>query len=141
VGLGKTITCGILLSELIRRGKGKRILVVAVKSLLTQFKKEMWSRFTIPLTRLDSVGLQRVRNHIPTNHNPFHYFDRSIISVDTLKQDNEYGVHLENAHWDILVIDEAHNVAERGESASQRAKLARLLASRSDSLILLSATG
>lgn len=140
VGLGKTVSCGILLSELIRRGRGKRILVVAIKSLLTQFQKEMWTRFSIPLTRLDSVGIQRVRNKIPSNHNPFHYFDKSIISVDTLKQDNEYRVHLENANWDIIVIDEAHNVAERGESASQRAKLAKLLSSRSDTLVLLSAT-
>lgn len=130
----------MLLSELIRRGKGKRILVVAVKSMLTQFQKEMWSRFSIPLTRLDSIGIQRIRSQIPTNHNPFYYYDRAIISIDTLKNDREYSVYIENAYWDIIVIDEAHNVAERGHGTSQRAKLANLLSSRSDTLIMLSAT-
>jgi ERCC4-related helicase len=140
VGLGKTLACGILTSELIRRGRGKRILVLAVKSMLTQFQKEMWSRFTIPLVRLDSVGIQRVRTRIPTNHNPFYYYDKSIISIDTLKQDSEYRTYLENAYWDIIIIDEAQNVAERGKGTSQRAKLAKLLSSRSDTLIMLSAT-
>ena len=140
VGLGKTLACGILVSELIRRGKGKRILVLAVKSMLTQFQKEMWSRFTIPLVRLDSVGIHRVRSRIPTNHNPFYYYDKSIISIDTLKQDAEYRTYLENAYWDIIVIDEAHNVAERGKGSSQRARLAKLLSGRSDTLIMLSAT-
>lgn len=139
VGLGKTLEAGILTAELIARGRGKRILVLAVKSMLTQFQKEFWTRFTIPLVRLDSTGLQRVRHRIPANHNPFHYFDRAIISIDTLKQDIEYRHYLEQAYWDIIIIDEAHNVAERG-SNSQRSKLAKLLSTRSDTLIMLSAT-
>ena len=142
VGLGKTLEAAVLTTELIQRGRGKRILVVTTKAMLTQFQKEWWSRFSIPLVRLDSVGLARVRNRIPANHNPFNYFDRSIISIDTLKSNLEYRNYLENAWWDIIVIDECHNVAARASetSLSRRARLARLLATRSDTLMLLSAT-
>lgn len=139
VGLGKTLEAGILVTELMQRGRGQRILVMTLKSMMTQFQKEFWNRFTIPLTRLDSNGLQRVRNRIPGNHNPFYYYDKSIISIDTLKQDNEFKHYLEQAYWDIIVIDEVHNVADRG-TGSQRSELAQLLASRSDTLIMLSAT-
>ena len=140
VGLGKTIEAGVLMSELIARGKGRRILVVTVKSMMAQFQKEMWERFSIPLISLDSSKIQRIRRDLPSNHNPFHYYDKTIVSIDTIKRDSEYRVHLENARWDIIVIDEAHNVAKRGNSSSQRARLADLLSSRSDTLIMLSAT-
>lgn len=140
VGLGKTLEAGVLMSELIARGKGRRILVVTVKSMMNQFQKEMWERFTIPLISLDSAAIQKIRRDMPTNHNPFHYYDKTIVSIDTIKRDVEYRTHLENAWWDIIVIDEAHNVARRGNHLAQRARLASLLASRSDTLIMLSAT-
>lgn len=95
VGLGKTLEAGILMSELIARGKGQRILVVTVKSMMTQFQKEMWERFTIPLISLDSAAIQKIRRDMPTNHNPFHYYDKTIVSIDTIKRDVEYRTHLE----------------------------------------------
>jgi len=140
VGLGKTLEAGILMSELILRGKGKRILVVTGKSMMTQFQKEMWNRFTIPLVRLDSGKIHQVRAKLPANYNPFFYYDKTIISIDTLKNDVAYRTHLEQAYWDIIVIDEAQSVATRGDRKAQRAKLAELLAGRSDTMIMLSAT-
>ena len=139
VGLGKTIEVGVLLSELIQRGRGDRILVVALKSVLSQFQKELWARFTIPLVRLDSVGIQRVQSRIPSNMNPFYYFDRVIISIDTLKRDKKYRHYLEQCRWDVVVVDECQHIAIRGNE-SQRARLGSLLGRTSDALILTSAT-
>jgi len=140
-GLGKTLEAGVLMSDLIERGRGKRILVVALKSMMMQLQKEWWSRFTIPLVRLDSRGIQRIRQRMPTGHNPFFYYDKTIISIDTLKRGAEYRAYLENCRWDIVVIDEAQNAAKRGSGAgSQRHRLARLLAQRCDTMIMLSAT-
>lgn len=139
VGLGKTLEAGILTAELMRRGRARRVLVVTTKSMMLQFQQEFWSRFTIALTRLDSAGIQRIRREIPSNHNPFNHFDRTIISVDTLKRDSEYRHYLEKAWWDLIIIDEAHNVSYKG-NRTQSNRLAGLLATRSDALVLLTAT-
>ncbi|WP_232715215.1 DEAD/DEAH box helicase [Gordonia metallireducens] len=137
VGLGKTLEIGILLSELIRRGRGERILVVTPRAVLEQFQQELWTRFAIPLVRLDSTGIQKVKQTLPSSRNPFSFYKRVIVSIDTLKNPARYKHHLKSQRWDAVVIDECHNLINRG---TQNNELARLLAAQSDALILASAT-
>lgn len=141
VGLGKTIQVGMILTELIRRNRANRILVLAKKSMLAQFQSELWNRFTIPLMRLDSEGIARLRLRIPASKNPFEVYRRIIISIDTLKNVARYEHFLKAARWDVVVIDEAHNVA--GASVPERNqsyRLARLLSRRTDCMLLTTAT-
>ncbi|MGE3781021.1 MAG: SNF2-related protein, partial [Pirellulaceae bacterium] len=141
VGLGKTIEVGMILTELLRRGRANRILVLARKSMLAQFQAELWNRFAIPLVRLDSEGISRLRLRIPANKNPFEVYHRVIISLDTLKNVGRYQHFLENTRWDVVIIDEAHNVA--GASVPERHlshRLARLLSRKTDSMLLTTAT-
>ena len=126
----------MILSELIRRGRGERILIVCPRHVLEQMQNEMWSRFAIPFVRLDSVGLQRVKQKIPANRNPFSWYKRVIISMDTLKQDR-FAHDLHRHEWNAVVIDESHNVT--GDT-TQNNRLARILAPNTDALILASAT-
>ena len=143
VGLGKTLEAGLIASELALRGRAKRILVVTTRSMLVQFQKEFWTRFSIPLARLDSAAIRRMRNNIPAHYNVFDQFERSIVSIDTLKRDSQIRAALEESYWDLIIIDEAHNAADRGKNSgktAQRAKLAQLLARKADSLLLLTAT-
>lgn len=136
VGLGKTLEIGMILSELIRRGRGERILVATPKHIMEQFQQELWSRFAIPLVRLDSTGIQRVRQMLPASRNPFTYFPRVIVSMDTLKSP-KYRAQLEKVRWDAVVIDEIHNATNVG---TQNNELARTLAPTTEALLLASAT-
>lgn len=137
VGLGKTIEVGILLSELQRRGRANRVLAVVPRHILDQIQHELWCRFAFPLARLDSEGIQRVRQRIPTGQNPFTYFNRVIVSIDTLKNPSRYRHHLERVRWDVVWVDESHKLVNRGTLNNQ---LAQVLAPNADALILSSAT-
>ena len=126
----------MILAELVRRGRGERILIVTPRHVLEQMQHEMWTRFALPFVRLDSAGIQRVRQKLPATRNPFTYYKRVIISIDTLKSDR-YVASLQKQRWDAVVIDESHNLSN---TATLNNRLARLLSRNSEALILASAT-
>ena len=78
--------------------------------------------------------------------NPFDHLPLAIASMDFLKQDRVLD-ELERAlPYDLVVMDEAHHYSETGmneadrREASQRRRLAEVLARQSDALLLLTAT-
>jgi superfamily II DNA or RNA helicase len=114
-----------LLNELAARGAANRVLVVVPQAILEQVQHELWCRTGFPLVRLDTPGIQRMRAKIPAGQNPFAYFHRVIVSIDTIKQPGRYRPFLEQVDWDVVWIDECHSLINR---SSQNSELAQVLA-------------
>ncbi len=145
VGLGKTIQACLIATELIARRQAHRIIVVTPSGpLLTQWEQELRLRFGLRFTVLaDAAALRAQRRRLERGGNPFQATPLCLTSLDFAKQEPVLEA-LERTCWDLAIIDEAHHcVAEttdRAGSATQRRRLADVLASRSDGLLLLTAT-
>lgn len=144
VGLGKTIQAGLVLVELMARRLAHRILIVSPPGpLLEQWKNEMWDRFGLRVQVIDRAKVEDIRKQTERGANPFDSIQLGLASMDFLRQDHVVR-DLERTDFDVVVIDEAHHVFRSGSSAdrsaTQRRKLAEVLAARSDALLLLTAT-
>ena len=136
VGLGKTIEIGMVLSELARRGRANRVLAIVPRHILDQVQHELWCRFGFPLVRLDTEGVKRIKTRIPASRNPFTYFNRVIVSIDTLKGES-HRRNVGKLPWDVVWIDESHKTMNR---ATKNYQLASEIAPRARALLLSSAT-
>lgn len=143
VGLGKTIQAGLLLTELIARRIAHRVLIVSPSGpLLDQWEMEMSHRFGLRFRIIDRQALDEVRRGTELGAIPFDHIPLGLTSVDFLKQERVLE-DLERSSYDVVIIDEAHHCMEVGgedRDASLRRKLAEVLARRSDTLILATAT-
>lgn len=144
VGLGKTVEAGICLLELIARGVGRRILLVVPPGLIPQWLDEMWEKFALEFQPIEnSAALDRAQTAVSEGLQPWAYFDRVITSTEYLKRRDVYAAAL--AHpWDVIVVDEAHYLAESGTPANPystaRTRLGPRLREAARTLILLTAT-
>jgi ERCC4-related helicase len=144
VGLGKTIEAGMIITELMARKFAHRVLVVSPAGpLLRQWKTELLERFGIRVEIVDRAKIEEIRKRSELGANPFDHIPFGLVSIDFLKQERILE-QIERTSYDIIIIDEAHHCADLGGSLeyedSLRRKLAQVLASRCDTLLLLTAT-
>lgn len=105
VGLGKTITAGIAIRELIERGLVKNVLILTPPSLVDQWVAELKYKFELdfkiiendgdwPTAKFAIASLDRVKNYIPGTHAFRHSKAHEIT-------------------WDLVIVDEAHKLKDR----------------------------
>lgn len=152
VGLGKTIEAGLVIQELLVRHRARTVFVVCPASLQVKWQTEMQEKFGLEFRIVDTEYLRRLRRERGIHSNPWTSYPRLIASMDWMKSGE--GLRLLKdvlppqmsypRKFDILVVDEAHNVAPAAASAyaleSQRTRLIRLLAPHFAHRLFLSAT-
>lgn len=87
VGLGKTIEAGLVLQELILRGRVEDVLILCPASLQLQWRDEMRDRFGLEFRILNRAALAGLRRERGIHANPWTHFPRLIASLDWFKQE------------------------------------------------------
>jgi SNF2 family DNA or RNA helicase len=152
VGLGKTIEAGLVVQELLLRHRVRTILVVCPASLTIKWRDEMREKFGLEFRIVDSELLRRLRRTRGLYANPWTHFPRLIVSIDWLKSDRPMrllrdvlpAVSSYPRTFDLLIVDEAHNVAPAGRGKyatdSQRTRAIRTIAPHFEHRLFLTAT-
>ena len=152
VGLGKTIEAGLVVQELLMRYRARTVLVVCPASLQLKWKTEMQEKFGLEFRVVDTEYLRELRRSRNIHANPWTSFPRLITSIDWLKGDNALRLMKDALpvvptyprKFDILIVDEAHNIAPSGSGNyavdSLRTKAIRTIAPHFEHRLFLTAT-
>jgi superfamily II DNA or RNA helicase len=152
VGLGKTIEAGLVIQELIVRNRARTVLVVCPAGLQIHWRDQMRDKFGLEFRVVDSGLMKRLRRERGIHVNPWSHFPRLITSIDFLKRERPMRLFREilpdqstyPRRFDILVVDEAHNVAPAGSGRyavdSLRTQAVRAMAPHFEHRLFLTAT-
>ncbi|MBK8576384.1 MAG: DEAD/DEAH box helicase, partial [Elusimicrobia bacterium] len=133
VGLGKTISAGLILSELISRKRVTKALIVCPKILMPQWKEELQSKFKIESTY--GSGIQEIRRAVDSLKDADHG-----IFITTYASVRSHMAMLEKSNFQMLILDEAHKLRNLfgTDSAPQVAlRMRKTLADRTFKYVLM----
>lgn len=152
VGLGKTVEAGLILAELVRKRRIRRVLIITPASLRTQWQQEMEDKFSLGFDIVDKASTHKLQKEMGLDANPWRALPRIITSYHYLRQPDVLEQFIANCRstqshqraqlpWDLLIVDEAHNLmpSNFGED-SDLAEMLRLLTPWFEHRLFLTAT-
>ena len=106
-GAGKTIMAGLLIRELKLRGLIERVLVVCPANLAFQWQRELKEKFDEKFLVLKGSD---IRDQFGVNQ---WLEQKQIITSLDLAKRTEILPGLQQVHWDLVIVDEAHRMPAR----------------------------
>jgi superfamily II DNA or RNA helicase len=152
VGLGKTIEAGLVIQELLLRHRVRTVLIICPASLQLKWQDEMQEKFGLEFKIVNTDYIKHLRRERGIHANPWTSFPRLIVSQDWIKSGEGLRLLREAIptkatyprKFDMMVIDEAHNIAPSASAnyavASQRTKIIREIAPHFQHKLFLTAT-
>lgn len=152
VGLGKTVEAGLILAELVRKRRIRRVLILTPASLRTQWQQEMEDKFSLGFDIVDKAATHKLQKDLGLDANPWRALPRIITSYHYLRQPDvleQFIAYCRTTHahqgaqlpWDLLIVDEAHNLMPSNFGAdSDLAEMLRLLTPWFEHRLFLTAT-
>lgn len=134
VGLGKTIEAGLILHHLILTGRVEKCLILVPDSLVYQWFVEMLRKFQLTFQTI---------NHDTKLEKGDRPFDESQLFVASLKYLMKEDWLMEQAmesKWDLLVVDEAHQLRWSPDNSSMEYDFVAAVAKDTPGVLLLSGT-
>ena len=99
VGLGKTISAGLVVSELMSRKRVSKILVVCPKLLIPQWREELHSKFGI--FGIEATGSELLKATLP---------EEGGAVITTYQSARTHIGALTDSGFEMLILDEAHKL-------------------------------
>ena len=130
VGLGKTIEAGMIIHQQLHTKRAKRILILTPEPLMAQWLVELRRKFNLNFDLLNDERLE-------SDTNPFAEAQWVISSIDSVAKRKATADQMLAEEWDLVVIDEAHQLEHASAELNDRI---RLLSQLSKGLLLLTAT-
>ncbi|PMR59252.1 helicase [Verrucosispora sp. ts21] len=138
-GAGKTIMAGLYIKELLLRDDVQRCLIVAPGGLVDQWQDELFFKFGL---RFDILTMTMVDAALGSNL--FEQHPLLIARMDQLARNENLVSHLDEADFDLVVVDEAHRMGAHyfgGKlTKTRRFQLGEKLRDRTRHLLLMTAT-